>query len=101
MHPVERAPGHAREGVDDRDRSVEGEFGDLRGGELAEGIPELDDAFIVFVAEGEGADAVVACAFDVVVDCGRVVQGYGFGDDLRLGGVAGVFGEDEGAEFLA
>lgn len=101
MHPVQHAPGHRNEGIDERDSGVEWELCDLCAGELTEGVAEGDNAFVVGIGKGEGADAVVAGAFDRVVDCGRVVELDGFGDDLRGGDFGCIGGENEGAKLLA
>lgn len=91
---VEECPAGGAEGIDQSESAIEGEFGDLSGGELAVGVAELDDACVGLGCVAEGADTVVAGAQDGVVDGGWVAEVDGLGDDLAARGVA-VVGEDE------
>lgn len=89
---VEDGPAEGQEGVDDGQGGVEGEFGDLGCGEVAEGVAELDDGGVGVVGIGEGADAVVACVGDVVILGVRVGEVDREVDELAGGHFGGIVG---------
>lgn len=97
---VEEAPVARNQGIHNGHSTVEGQLGDLGGGELAVGVAELDDGLVLAGREGVGDDAVVSCLLDVVFDDAGILQVDGPGDDLRLGLVGGICRQDEFAGVL-
>ena len=97
---VEEAPVAGNQGIHNGHSTVEGQLGDLGGGELAVGVAELDDGLELAGGEGIGDDAVVSCLLDAVLDDVGILQVDGLGDDLRLGLVGGICRQDEFAGVL-
>jgi hypothetical protein len=97
---VEEAPVARNQGIHNGHGTVEGQLGDLGGGELAVGVAELDDGLVLAGREGVGDDAVVSCLLDVVLDDVGILQVDGLGDDLRLGLLGGICRQDEFAGVL-
>jgi len=79
---VENPPADSEQGVDESEGGVEGQFHNLSGGKLAEGIAESDHGFVLLDVVAEGSNAVVAGSLDGVVDRWGVLEVHCHGDDL-------------------
>ena len=95
MLHVEERPEDPHDRIYQRHAPIERQFRDLRGGQLAVCIAELDGGGVFGHDATPGADTVVACARDLVRVRLGVFDGGGGGEDGQFGGFVGVVSEEE------
>lgn len=92
---VKETPIDSHKEIEERDPSIERQFGNLCSWELAISVPEFDDSLVCARGVLIRQNTIVTGVFDVVFDGTRVFQMYGLGEDQVLGLLCGVGRQDE------